>query len=94
MRLPELKKINTFEMITQIIDLDAVGLERSVSSVLGGMAEWAFEDAFGLIYRVQDSMQNIIRRGSFIRNPAIYRVLFRKSEMNRINVFLKMEFIK
>ena len=89
MKLPEMKRINTNEISAQIMDLD---IELSVSSVLGE-AEWTFEDAFGLIYRVQDSMQNIIRRAAF-RSPAIYRVLFKKSEMQRINVFLKMEFIK
>lgn len=91
--LPEMKRIQTKEGSTQINDLDPLTLEKTLSSI-SRKEEWSFDDVFTLIYKVQDSIQNVMMKIPNGKSPSIYKILFKKTEMNRLNVFLKMEYIK
>ena len=88
--LPEMKRILTEESSVQKGGFD---LETSLSGVVK-KDDLTFEDVFELIYRVQDSMHNILTRIPTGRSPSLYKKFFRKTELNRINVFLKMEYVK
>ena len=91
--LPEMKRIQTKEGSVHKGDFDVLGLEKSSSSVLR-KDDLTLEETFGELYRVQDSMRNILMRVNEGRSPSVYKVFFKKTELNRINVFLKMEYIK
>lgn len=91
--LPEMKRIQTKEGSVHKGDFDALGLEKTSSSVFR-KDDLTLEETFGELYRVQDSLRNIIMRVSDGRSPSVYKVFFKKTELNRVNVFLKMEYIR
>ena len=93
-RLPELKKIDTKESSFQENEIENLSLgKKSISSYIR-KDEWDFEEMFKLLYKVQDSMKFVILSFSVGKSPSIYRILFQKSQMNNINIFLKMEYIR
>jgi len=90
--LPEMKRIFTKENSSQQ-EIDVISLEKTISSVIH-KEDFGFEEVFNLIYRVQDVIQYIFQRIPAGRTPSIYRILFAKHDINKINLFLKMEYLK
>ena len=88
--LPAMKRIQTKESSHH--EFDAISIEKSLSSLIK-TEESSFDEVYNLIYKVQDSMQNIFSRING-KSPSIFRVFFMKHDMKNINLFLKMDYLK
>ena len=88
LKLPEMKRIETKASSRHSHDFDSLTLEKAFSRC--EHQSFDFDEAFALIYGVQDSLQKIFSNQSL----SIYRIFFKKTELQKINVYLKMEYIK
>ena len=85
----QISQMKEKQIASQDLD-DSLIFEKTLSKSGG----WTFDEVFNLIYKVQDSIQNIFTRLRNVKSLSIYRILFKKAESHKINVFLKMEYIK
>lgn len=89
MNLPAMKRIFTKDNSNYESPLI---LEKSISSVVKNEV-FNFDDVFNLIYKVQDIMHLIFIKING-RSPSIYKIFFYKTELNKISLFCKMEYLK
>lgn len=89
--LPAMKRIFTREPSSH--EPDPLIIEKTISTV-SKAEDLNFDEIFNLIYKIQESIHVILSKIPHKRSPSIYRVFFKKGDLNKINIFCKMEYLK